>query len=197
MRTGGRYIAEEPNQTFCNGVITTCLVSSYPYISNYDIATKRYVTIITITIIIEYRAISYDLWFQIISPSNSSIKTEDYISWHHEMLSIISTFNRWTHWLSVVVSLININYYNVANHWNSLSNNNKYLNKLMKIFLVGWNRFFGENSWYRNGQLQNVRWIQRSSIRFTIILYPRICKLLYLFNLFKNISGDGNTLVKR
>ncbi|XP_048489206.1 uncharacterized protein LOC105395100 [Plutella xylostella] len=40
---------------------------------------------------------------EIISPSNSSIKTEDYISWHHEMLSIISTFNRWTHWLSVVL----------------------------------------------------------------------------------------------
>ncbi|XP_060807218.1 uncharacterized protein LOC106133440 [Amyelois transitella] len=40
---------------------------------------------------------------QIVSPTRATVKTEIYMECQREMLDIIDMFNRWTHWLNVVV----------------------------------------------------------------------------------------------
>lgn len=63
---------------------------------------------------------------QIVSPTRATVKTEMYKECQNEMLDIIDMFNRWTRWLTVVVSiskqylLPTTNYYLVIHSFDSL-----------------------------------------------------------------------------
>ncbi|KAM3967602.1 uncharacterized protein ACR2FA_011155 [Aphomia sociella] len=78
---------------------------------------------------------------RIVSPTRATVKTETYIECQKEMLEIINMFNKWTHWLTVVVketdSLLQMPGTDIPIHEYRLN----YLKKKIEEYSEDWNKY--------------------------------------------------------